>query len=130
MHTRRGYAPVIDQAVLFSSATQCNLLPSKVYKNYTTTNSLLFQTIWLAGIDKSSMYMHQKRMHTSDLPSSVVFLYSIYNLLSTEVNKNCTTNSHTAVQRSSSCCCFVIYCLLAGGIESPYMHHQKLMLHQ
>jgi hypothetical protein len=75
MHTRRGCSPVVYQAVLFSSTTQCNLLPSEVYKNYTTKHSLLSQIVWLAGIDKSSMYMHQKRIHTSDLPSSAVFLY-------------------------------------------------------
>jgi hypothetical protein len=37
-----------------------------------------------------------------------------FNILSTEVDNNCTTNSLTAVQRSSSCCCFIIYCLVDG----------------
>jgi hypothetical protein len=61
MHTRRGCAPVIYQAVLFSSTSHCNnLLPSKVYKN-------------------------------------------------------CTTNSHRAVQCSSCCCCCCCCCFKLVG---------------
>jgi len=99
----------IPSSVVFLYLSQCNISPSKLYKNCTTNSHkavravlqfllLLFQIVWLTGIDKKAQCtcLTVRGCTTSDLPTVLFSSTSRYNLL--PCYKNCTKHSQTAGQ--------------------------------
>jgi hypothetical protein len=99
----------IPSSVVLLYLSQCNISPSKLYKNCTTNSHkavravlqfllLLFQIVWLTGIDKKAQCtcLTVRGYTTSDLPTVLFSSTSRYNLL--PCYKNCTKHSQTAGQ--------------------------------
>jgi len=106
----KGYTPMATMSFVpqYIHSFKCKSL-QKLHNKFPQSSTVqLFQIVWLAGIDESSMYIHVSVRGSTVIFQTVLFSSSShYNLL--PCYKNCTKQICTAAQLVLvACCCFII----------------------